>query len=254
MEIRAAEISAILKEQIENFGTESEVAEVGQVLSVGDGIARIYGLDKVQAGEMVEFPGGIKGMTLNLEEDNVGVVIFGDDRAIKEGDVVRPDAALAQELEVVELHRTTRDGYAYHSLVPDDVADDVTSRRCEPLCVKEKDIAPFCARNNASTAAFRENRREPFLELNSVLEEELVEIAHAIEEQGIARRLRPQGQELLHHRRGALCVQQLRSVAANWAPLTCGRQVATFMQLLVQTCSGCCYFFLSDVGWLRGSR
>ena len=89
MEIRAAEISAILKEQIENFGTEAEVAEVGQVLSVGDGIARIYGLDKVQAGEMVEFPGGIRGMTLNLEEDNVGVVIFGDDHTIKEGDTVK---------------------------------------------------------------------------------------------------------------------------------------------------------------------
>ena len=89
MEIRAAEISAILKEQIQNFGTESEVSEVGQVLSVGDGIARIYGLDKVQAGEMVEFPGGIRGMTLNLEEDNVGVVIFGDDRNIKEGDIVK---------------------------------------------------------------------------------------------------------------------------------------------------------------------
>ncbi|MEE3000470.1 MAG: F0F1 ATP synthase subunit alpha [Pseudomonadota bacterium] len=89
MEIRAAEISAILKEQIQNFGTEAEVAEVGQVLSVGDGIARIYGLDKVQAGEMVEFPGGIRGMTLNLEEDNVGVVILGDDRNIKEGDTVK---------------------------------------------------------------------------------------------------------------------------------------------------------------------
>ena len=89
MEIRAAEISAILKDQIENFGTESEISEVGQVLSVGDGIARIYGLDKVQAGEMVEFPGGIKGMTLNLEEDNVGVVIFGDDHTIREGDTVK---------------------------------------------------------------------------------------------------------------------------------------------------------------------
>jgi len=89
MEIRAAEISAILKEQIQNFGTEAEVAEVGQVLSVGDGIARIYGLDKVQAGEMVEFPGGIRGMTLNLEEDNVGVVVLGDDRTIKEGDTVK---------------------------------------------------------------------------------------------------------------------------------------------------------------------
>ena len=89
MEIRAAEISAILKDQIENFGTESEISEVGQVLSVGDGIARIYGLDKVQAGEMVEFPGGIKGMTLNLEEDNVGVVNFGDDHTIREGDTVK---------------------------------------------------------------------------------------------------------------------------------------------------------------------
>ncbi|MDP6787293.1 MAG: F0F1 ATP synthase subunit alpha [Rhodospirillales bacterium] len=89
MEIRAAEISAILKEQIANFGTEAEVAEVGQVLSVGDGIARVHGLDKVQAGEMVEFPGGFRGMALNLETDNVGVVIFGDDRSIKEGDTVK---------------------------------------------------------------------------------------------------------------------------------------------------------------------
>jgi F-type H+/Na+-transporting ATPase subunit alpha len=89
MEIRAAEISAILKEQIKNFGKEAEVSEVGQVLSVGDGIARIYGLDNVQAGEMVEFPGGIRGMALNLENDNVGVVIFGNDRDIKEGDTVK---------------------------------------------------------------------------------------------------------------------------------------------------------------------
>src|SRR5260370_7657964 len=88
MDIRAAEISAILKQQIANFGTEAEVAEVGQVLSVGDGIARVYGLDSVKAGEMVEFPGGIKGMALNLESDNVGVVIFGEDRTIREGDVV----------------------------------------------------------------------------------------------------------------------------------------------------------------------
>src|SRR5712672_2767695 len=89
MDIRAAEISAILKQQIANFGTEAEVAEVGQVLSVGDGIARVYGLDSVKAGEMVEFPGGIKGMALNLESDNVGVVIFGEDRNIKEGDTVK---------------------------------------------------------------------------------------------------------------------------------------------------------------------
>jgi F-type H+-transporting ATPase subunit alpha len=89
MEIRAAEISAILKDQIKNFGKEAEVSEVGQVLSVGDGIARIYGLDNVQAGEMVEFPGGIRGMALNLESDNVGAVIFGTDREIKEGDTVK---------------------------------------------------------------------------------------------------------------------------------------------------------------------
>jgi len=89
MEIRAAEISAILKQQIAGFGTEADVSEVGQVLSVGDGIARIHGLDNAQAGEMVEFADGTKGMALNLEEDNVGVVIFGDDRAIKEGDVVK---------------------------------------------------------------------------------------------------------------------------------------------------------------------
>jgi F-type H+-transporting ATPase subunit alpha len=89
MDIRAAEISAILKDQIANFGAEAETAEVGQVLSVGDGIARVYGLDDVQAGEMVEFPNGIKGMALNLEEDNVGVVIFGNDSAIREGDVVK---------------------------------------------------------------------------------------------------------------------------------------------------------------------
>jgi F-type H+/Na+-transporting ATPase subunit alpha len=89
MEIRAAEISAILKQQIANFGTEAESAEVGQVLAVGDGIARVHGLDNVQAGEMVEFPGGIKGMALNLETDNVGIVIFGDDSTIKEGDTVK---------------------------------------------------------------------------------------------------------------------------------------------------------------------
>ena len=89
MDIRAAEISAILKDQIKNFGREAEVSEVGQVLSVGDGIARVYGLDNVQAGELVEFPGGIKGMALNLEADNVGVVIFGSDRDIKEGDTVK---------------------------------------------------------------------------------------------------------------------------------------------------------------------
>jgi len=103
MDLNAAEISSIIKDQINNFGTEAEVAEVGQVLSVGDGIARVYGLDNVQAGEMVEFPGSISGMALNLESDNVGVVIFGDDRGIKEGDTVKRtgsivDAPVGREL------------------------------------------------------------------------------------------------------------------------------------------------------------
>ena len=94
MDIRAAEISAILKDQIKNFGKEADVSEIGHVLSVGDGIARIYGLDKVQAGELVTFPGDISGMALNLEEDNVGVVLFGNDRNIKEGDTVKRTGAI----------------------------------------------------------------------------------------------------------------------------------------------------------------
>lgn len=94
MDIQAAEISAILKQQIQSFGEEAEVSEIGQVLSVGDGIARVYGLDKVRAGEMVEFSDGTKGMALNLETDNVGVVIFGSDRNIGEGDVVKRTGAI----------------------------------------------------------------------------------------------------------------------------------------------------------------
>ncbi|MCK5933518.1 ATP synthase F1 subcomplex alpha subunit [Fulvimarina manganoxydans] len=96
MDIRPAEISDILKNQIRNFGSEAEVSEVGQVLSVGDGIARVYGLDNCQAGEMVEFPGGIQGMALNLEADNVGVVVFGSDRDIKEGDTVKRTGAIVE--------------------------------------------------------------------------------------------------------------------------------------------------------------
>jgi len=96
MQIRAAEISDIIKRQIAEFDTQADVAEVGQVLSVGDGIARVYGLDQVQAGEMVEFPGGIKGMALNLESDNVGVVIFGTDRDIKEGDTVKRTGTIVE--------------------------------------------------------------------------------------------------------------------------------------------------------------
>ena len=94
MEINPSEVTKLLKEQIKNFGDKAEVTEVGQVLSVGDGIARIYGLDNVQAGEMVEFEDGSKGMALNLENDNVGVVIFGDDRKIKEGDTVKRTNAI----------------------------------------------------------------------------------------------------------------------------------------------------------------
>ena len=94
MDIRAAEISSIIKDQIANFGTEAEVAEVGRVLSVGDGIARVHGLDNVQAGEMVEFPGGVPGMALNLESDNVGIVIFGSDRDILEGAIVKRTGAI----------------------------------------------------------------------------------------------------------------------------------------------------------------
>ncbi|HEX6980777.1 MAG TPA: F0F1 ATP synthase subunit alpha [Alphaproteobacteria bacterium] len=96
MEIRAAEISAILKDQIAKFDTAADVAEVGQVISVGDGIARVYGLDKVQAGEMVEFANGVKGMALNLEIDHVGIVVLGDDRDIKEGDTVKRTGAIVE--------------------------------------------------------------------------------------------------------------------------------------------------------------
>ncbi len=117
MDIKPAEISAILKKQIADFGGEAEVAEVGQVLSVGDGIARVHGLDQVQAGEMVEFQGGIKGMALNLEIDNVGIVIFGDDRNIKEGDTVKRtgaivDVPVGKELlgRVVDAHGNPIDG------------------------------------------------------------------------------------------------------------------------------------------------
>ncbi len=94
MELNAAEISSILKQQIKDFGKDAEVSEIGQVLSVGDGIARIFGVDNVQAGEMVEFANGVKGMALNLEADNVGVVIFGEDREIKEGDTVKRTKAI----------------------------------------------------------------------------------------------------------------------------------------------------------------
>ena len=94
MSINPSEVTKLLKDQIKNFGEKAEVSEIGKVLSVGDGIARVYGLDNVQAGEMVEFEDGSKGMALNLENDNVGVVIFGDDRKIKEGDTVKRTNAI----------------------------------------------------------------------------------------------------------------------------------------------------------------
>ena len=105
MNIKSSEISNILKKQIKSLDLKQDVLEVGQVLSVGDGIARVYGLENVQAGEMIEFPGGVKGMALNLEEDNVGAVIFGDDRNIKEGDVVKKgDNLFIMEVMKTEVH------------------------------------------------------------------------------------------------------------------------------------------------------
>ena len=110
MEINPSEITKILKEQIKNFGKSAEVSEIGKVLSVGDGIARVYGLDNVQAGEMVEFNDGSKGMALNLENDNVGIVIFGDDRQIKEGDTVKRTKAIVDVPVGKELLGRVLDG------------------------------------------------------------------------------------------------------------------------------------------------
>ena len=110
MEINPSEVTKILKEQIKKFGDKAEVTEVGQVLSVGDGIARIYGLDNVQAGEMVEFADGSKGMALNLESENVGVVIFGDDKSIKEGDIVKRTGAIVDTPVGKELLGRVVDG------------------------------------------------------------------------------------------------------------------------------------------------
>ena len=138
MDIRAAEISAILKDQIKNFGKEAEVSEVGQVLSVGDGIARVYGLDKVQAGEMVEFPGGIQGMALNLESDNVGVVIFGNDRGIKEGDTVKRTGAIVDVPVGKELLGRVVDGLGN----PIDGKGPIKSKQRARVDVKAPGIIP----------------------------------------------------------------------------------------------------------------
>ena len=138
MDIRAAEISAILKEQIKNFGQEAEVSEIGQVLSVGDGIARVYGLDNVQAGEMVEFPGGIRGMALNLEVDNVGVVIFGDDRGIREGDTVKRTGAIVEVPVGKELLGRVVDGLGN----PIDGKGPIGSTTLKQVDVKAPGIIP----------------------------------------------------------------------------------------------------------------
>ena len=138
MDIRAAEISSILKDQIRNFGTETEVSEVGQVLSVGDGIARVYGLDNVQAGEMVEFPGGIRGMALNLETDNVGIVIFGNDRDIKEGDIVKRTQAIVEVPVGKELLGRVVDGLGN----PIDGKGDIKAKERRRVDVKAPGIIP----------------------------------------------------------------------------------------------------------------
>ncbi|PWV98344.1 ATP synthase F1 subcomplex alpha subunit [Hoeflea marina] len=138
MDIRAAEISAILKDQIKNFGKEAEVSEVGQVLSVGDGIARVYGLDNVQAGEMVEFPGGIRGMALNLEADNVGVVIFGSDRDIKEGDIVKRTGAIVDVPVGPELLGRVVDGLGN----PIDGKGPINAKKRSRVDVKAPGIMP----------------------------------------------------------------------------------------------------------------
>ncbi|MCH2544871.1 MAG: F0F1 ATP synthase subunit alpha [Alphaproteobacteria bacterium] len=128
MKIRAAEISSVIKDQISNFETKADVAEVGTVLSVGDGIARVYGLDQVQAGEMVEFPGGIKGMALNLEMDNVGVSIFGDDTGIKEGDTVKRTGEIVDVPVGKELLGRVVDGLGNPIDVKGPIKSDVRRR------------------------------------------------------------------------------------------------------------------------------
>ena len=138
MNIQASEISKILKEQIKNFGNDTEVAEVGKVLSVGDGIARVYGLEKVQAGEMVEFPGGTMGMALNLEIDNVGVVIFGSDRDIKEGDLVKRTSSIVDVPVGMELLGRVVDGLGN----PVDGKGPIKSKKRSVADVKAPGIIP----------------------------------------------------------------------------------------------------------------
>ncbi len=138
MDIRAAEISKVIKDQIASFGTEAQVSEVGSVLSVGDGIARIHGLDNVQAGEMVEFANGIKGMALNLEADNVGVVIFGTDAEIKEGDVVKRTGTIVDVPVGKELLGRVVDGLGN----PIDGKGPINSKKRSRVEVKAPGIIP----------------------------------------------------------------------------------------------------------------
>ncbi|MCB9983418.1 MAG: F0F1 ATP synthase subunit alpha [Rhodospirillales bacterium] len=138
MEIKAAEISEILKKQIADFGAQADVAEIGQVLSIGDGVARVYGLDNVQAGEMVEFPGGVKGMALNLEADNVGIVVFGDDRNIKEGDIVRRTGKIVEVPVGKELLGRVVDGLGN----PIDGKGPIKAKKTSRVEVKAPGIIP----------------------------------------------------------------------------------------------------------------
>ena len=136
MSINPSEVTKLLKEQIKNFGEKAEVSEIGKVLSVGDGIARVYGLDNVQAGEMVEFEDGSKGMALNLENDNVGVVIFGDDRTIKEGDTIKRTNAIVDVPVGKELLGRVVDGLGN----PIDGKGPITSKQRKRVRRKEKKI------------------------------------------------------------------------------------------------------------------
>ena len=138
MEIKAAEISEILKKQIADFGAQADVAEIGQVLSIGDGVARVYGLDNVQAGEMVEFPGGVMGMALNLEADNVGVVVFGDDRNIREGDIVRRTGKIVEVPVGKELLGRVVDGLGN----PIDGKGPIKAKKTSRVEVKAPGIIP----------------------------------------------------------------------------------------------------------------
>ena len=138
MDINPSEITKVIKDQIENFGKDAEVSEVGQVLSVGDGIARIYGLDNVEAGEMVEFSEGTKGMALNLETDNVGVVIFGDDSHIKEGDIVKRTGEIVDVPVGKELLGRVVDGLGN----PIDGKGPISSKEKKRVEVKAPGIIP----------------------------------------------------------------------------------------------------------------